>query len=218
MPYSVEHLSELSPIAGGSQERRTRGDSELQPTHLPDVFLKVVPGEVVNLSRSAIEVLHTAGEQYAPADFQQKKFGDVKDESRRDILPFAKDNTNLNGIIDEEEGWDITFIREKRSEWDQKLLEESLGVLYTSYVFEDLVITIKIAHGTIDKENVRTAVREALSSLGIKDDDVSKIMKEDISLRLDEDGINQLVADGKPLLEGAKRDRVIYKLRPDKIK
>lgn len=217
MPYPVEYRPELPPITGGSQERRKKGDSELQPTHLPGVFLKVAPGEEVNLSRSAIEVLHRAGEQYAPADFQQKDLEKLKRESRSDILPIAQSHQNLRGIVDEEKGWEITIIPEVRKEWNQEILERSLGILYTSYVFEDLILTINIAHGTIDKVKVKTAVREALRGLGIDDDGISQIMKEEISLRLDEDGINQLVADGKPLLPGAKEEKVIWKLRPDKI-
>lgn len=218
MSYPVEYRPELPPIAGGAQERRKRGDSELQPTHLPGVFLKVTPGTEVNLSRSTIDVLHRAAGQYAPADFRQKDLEGTKGETRLDIFPIAQANQNLRGILDEEDGWEITIIPEVRKKWNQPILEQSLGILYSTHVFEDLVLTINIAHGTIDKAKVKTAVREALRGLGIDDNGISQIMKEEISLRLDEDGINQLVAEGRvTLAPGAKEEKVTWKLRPDKI-
>jgi len=227
MPYTPEYRRELMPpISGGEPEREKKGKFPLQSTHIEGVSLKVDKDKEVDILKKTVETLYEVGKEFTSADFGQKGLGKERGTKRKTIVEIAKDHENLRGLVSEVDDWEITITPKIKREWNRKVLQESLGILYSSLTREDYTAKINIPQGAvtttgevIDREKVRHTVREALRGLGLEDSDISAIMKEEISMRLDEDELRQAVAEGRAKLpeEAVKEEIITWTVKANKL-
>lgn len=185
-------------------ERKKIGEFELQPTDLPGIFLQVEKGAEVEISELDIRRLQEFAHAFAETEFGIRDLRGRRGESRPELIQIAKSHEGLRGLVSEFEGFRVTITRKVKREWDPEVLQEALGILYTAFVSEDYEVSINIPQGAktatgelINREKISEAIRQALSSMGLNEEDISAILGECVSPRVDTRALQKAIEEGR---------------------
>lgn len=210
---SPESLPGLRP--GSIAEQGRRGRDRLfatVPTHIPGVSLRVEPGVEPDILRRTIEELASLARDYAIRKFQIDELTSQQKGPDKEIKTLAQTHTGLRGVQSEEGKFILNVIPRDSVIWDHPLLKESLGIVYSSIVHNDLLVSISVPvgfqteKGPIEDKLLRKVLTQALIDLGLKEDDLQKIMEIEVKQRVDEKTLEEMIEKGRvSLLEGTKQ-------------
>lgn len=196
------------------------------PTELPGVQLRVEPGTKLDILRKTIESFHQLAKQFAGVKFQIDDLDTQQTPRREEIISVAKEHEGLRGLISEEDNFVLTVTPREKIIWNRELLKESMGIVYSAVTREDLAVNVSVPVGfvtkkgvTISEEVMAKAIGEALVDLGISQEDLAKVMRQEVNITLDEEKVTEMVNQGRvKLLEGAKTLEITWQVRADRLK
>ncbi len=199
---------------------------ETFPTELPGVQLRIEPGIKLDILQRTIGSFYQLAKQFAEGKFQIDDLTNQQIPRRKEIIGVAKKHEGLRGLISEEDKFVLTVSPSEKIIWDQKLLKESLGIAYSAVTREELAVNVLIPVGfltekgvTISEEVMTKAIGEALANLGISQEDLAKVMRQEVNISLDEKKVAEMVNQGQVKLpEGAKTSEITWTVRVDLLK
>lgn len=207
-------------------ERKRKERFGTLPTELPGVQLRTEPGTKLNIMRKTIENFYQLARQFAEIKFKIDKLTDQQASLRDEIIGLAKKHEGLRGLTSEVDNFVLTVIPKEEIIWDRELLKESLGITYSAVVREDLIVNVTIPVGfrtkkgvTISGEVLEKAIRKALVNLGISEEDLTKVMRQEVNITPDEEKIAEMVNLGQvKLFTGTKTSEITWQARVDRLK
>jgi len=207
-------------------EKKRKERFETFPTELPGVQLRIEPGIELDILRKTIESFYQLAKQFAEVKFQIDDLTDQQDPRREEIIGTAKEHEGLRGLTSEEDNFVLTVTPREKVIWNRELLKESMGIAYSAVIREDLAVNVLVPVGfptekgiTISEEVMAKAIGEALTNLGISEEDLAKVMHQEVNISLDEEKVAEMVNQGRvKLLEGAKSSEITWAVRVDRLK
>jgi len=207
-------------------EKKRKERFETFPTELPGVQLRIEPGIELDILRKTIESFYQLAKQFAEVKFQIDDLTDQQDPRREEIIGTAKEHEGLRGLTSEEDNFVLTVTPREKVIWNRELLKESMGIAYPAVTREDLAVNVLVPVGfptekgiTISEEVMAKAIGEALTNLGISEEDLAKVMHQEVNISLDEEKVAEMVNQGRvKLLEGAKSSEITWAVRVDRLK
>lgn len=205
---------ESSPRVPPVFEKQTRGKDRFAtaPTHIPGVSLRAEPGVEVDILRKTVEDLALLATKYAERKFQIDKLTSNQKGPDKEIKTLAQTHEGLRGVQSEEDNFVLSVFPKDSVTWNHPLLQESTGIAYSSVVHQDLVVSISVPlgfqteKGPIEDKLLRQVLTQALIDLGLKENDLQKIMEMSVTQRVDEETLEKMIQGGKvSLLEGTKQ-------------
>lgn len=184
-------------------------------THIRGVLIRIEPGTDIkpDTLKKVAETLYPLARDHAFRHFEIKGLASQQEDSDKGIKDLAKTNEGLRGAQSEEDNFVVSVIPSDSVTWNHPLLQESMGgVAYSSVVHQDMVVSISVPlgfqteKGPIEDALLRQVLTQALIDLGLKEDDLQKIMDMNIVQRVDEKTLEKMIEDRKvTLLEGTKQ-------------
>ena len=208
----------------GEKKRKERFESF--PTELPGVQLRIEPGIKLDILQRTIGSFYQLAKQFAEVKFQVDNLTEQQEPRREEIIGVAKGHEGLRGLISEEDNFVLTVTPREKIIWNRELLKESMGIAYSAVTREDLAVNVSVPVGfvtekgvTISEEVMAKAIGEALANLGISQEDLAKVMRQEVNITLDEEKVTEMVNQGRvKLLEGAKSSEITWTARVDRLK
>ena len=207
-------------------EKKRKERFETFPTELPGVQLRIEPGIELDILRKTIESFYQLAKQFAEVKFQIDDLTDQQAPRKEEIVGVAKGHEGLRGLSSEEDNFILTVIPRESIIWNRDVLKESMGIAYSAVTREALAVNVSIPVGfvtekeiTISEEVMAKAIGEALTNLGISEEDLAKVMHQEVNISLDEEKVAEMVNQGRvKLLEGAKSSEITWAVRVDRLK
>jgi len=206
-------------------EKKKKERFETVLTHLPGVQLRKEPGITLDILRKTIVSFYQSAKEYAKTHWQIEALSDQQKPQREEIIKVVKENEGLRGLISEEDNFVLTVGPREKITWDRELLKKSLGIAYPAVAREDLVVNLSIPVGfvtpkvTISEKLLREALSKALIDLGISQQNLKKIMQQEIVPSLDEKKLAEMINQGRvKLLPGARTAEITWSVRVDRLK
>jgi hypothetical protein len=207
-------------------EKKKKERFETVPTHLPGVQLRKEPGVLLDILRKTVTTFYQVAKEFAKTHWQIRDLTGQQDLLREKIIDLVKGNEGLRGIISEEDNFVLTISPREKVSWDQKLLKKSLGIVYSAITREELVVNISIPVGfvtpkvTISEKLLSDVLSKALiENLGISQQDLKKIMRQEVVLSLDEKKLTEMINQGQvKLLPGTQTIEIIWSVRVDRLR
>src|SRR3989344_64286 len=206
-----------NPGDSGVQRRRDRERFALFGTHLPGISLRVAPGIDLDILRKTTEKLASLAREYAGRYFRIKELDSEQQTVSGEIKALAQAHEGLRGIQSEEDNFVLNVFPRESVAFDPELLRESLGVAYSSLVHEDYVVSISVPSGLptetgpVDSQLLNQVLTQALIDLGLKREDLGKIMEKKVIQRVDEKTLEEMIKNGKvSLLEGTRKTETTW--------
>jgi len=208
----------------GEKKRKERFESF--PTELPGVQLRIEPGIKLDILQRTIGSFYQLVKQFAEVKFQVDNLTEQQEPRREEIIGVAKGHEGLRGLISEEDNFVLTVTPREKIIWNRELLKESMGIAYSAVTREDLAVNVSVPVGfvtekgvTISEEVMAKAIGEALANLGISQEDLAKVMRQEVNITLDEEKVTEMVNQSRvKLLEGAKTSEITWQVRVDRLK
>jgi predicted kinase len=207
-------------------EKKRKERFETFPTELPGVKLRIEPETKLDILRKTIESFYQLAKEFARVKFQIDDLTNQQDSRREEIIGIAKEHKGLRGLTSEKDNFVLTVIPREKVIWNRELLKESLGIAYSAVTREELVVSISIPIGfvtekgvTISEEVMEKVIKKALTNLGIPREELTKVMRQEVNVTLDEEKLTEMVNQGQvKLLEGAKTSEITWQVRVDRLK
>ena len=207
-------------------EKKRKERFETFSTKLPGVQLRIEPGVEPDILQKTIEKFYQLSKQFAEVKFQIDDLDAQQTPRREEVIGVAKEHEGLRGLTSEEDNFVLTVIPREKIVWNRELLKESMGIAYSAVTREGLGVNVSIPVGfvtekgiTISEEVMSGAIGEALTNLGISQEDLAKVMRKEVNLSLDEEKVTEMVNQGQiKLLEGAKTSEITWTVRVDRLK
>lgn len=183
-------------------------------TYLPGVSLRVEPGVEIDPDtlKKPIRTLYSLAKSYASRYLREKKLQSQQKKSGEEIKTLAQTHNGLRGVQSEEDNFVLSVFPRESISYDPKFLEESTGIAFSTIAHKDLVVAISIPvgfqtnRGPIGEEILKQVLSEALTGLGLPEDDLAKVMVTGVRIRVDEKRLEEMVKNGQvTLLEGTKQ-------------
>lgn len=194
------------------KKRTTRERFVTVPTHIPGVSLRAEPSVELDILRKTMEELASLAKGYVKRKFQIDELTAQQKGPDKEIKTLAQTHEGLRGVQSEEDNFVLSVIPRKIVTWDQSLLQESTGIAYSSFVHQDLAVSISVPlgfqteKGLLEDKLLRQVLTQALIDLGLKENDLQKIMKMNVVQRVDEETLEKMIQDGRiSLLEGTRQ-------------
>jgi hypothetical protein len=192
-------------------------------THVPGVVLKVEPGTDLKLARKTIEELLNLARTYFDLDRQKKQVISEQETPDETIKGLAAAHEGLRGIQSADDNFVLTVFPKEKTDWDQDLLEKSLGGSFSAVAHPDVTISVSVPtglqtrrKGLMTTELVQRVIRQALIDTGLEEEDVDKIIKTEVNLRVDSKKLDEMVAAKKVILaEGARTTKITWTINAD---
>jgi len=207
-------------------EKKRKERFETFPTELPGVQLRIEPGIKLDILQRTIGSFYQLAKQFAEVKFQVDNLTEQQEPRREEIIGVAKGHEGLRGLISEEDNFVLTVTPREKIIWNRELLKESMGIAYSAVTREDLAVNVSVPVGfvtekgvTISEEVMAKAIGEALANLGISQEDLAKVMRQEVNITLDEEKVTEMVNQSRvKLLEGAKSSEITWTARVDRLK
>jgi len=204
-------------------EKKTKRRFKLLPTILPEIEVKSEPGTELNLSSGTFELFYNLSQEYARKHWKITSLNKQQKEQREKITKMAKANNGLRGIISERDSFNLTVSPTEKVSWNRDKLRKSMGALYSLAVKEVTTISITIPPvGTTRKnqeELVEKVMKRALIHLGINRKEIDKLIRKEISIDVDQEKLDEMVAQDKvKLLPKTKKSEITWRIRVDPLK
>lgn len=208
------------------KEKKRKKRFETLPTELPGVQLRIEPGIKLDILQKTIENLYRLARDYTRLKWQLDNLTEEQNSSRDKIIEIAGDHEGVRGLSSERDNFVLTVSPRESISRNQEKFKKSLGITYATVVSEDLQLTISIPLGfvtkkgnTISEEMVTKTIEGALIELGISAGDLSKIMHQEVKMRVDEKKLAEMIERNQvKLLAGAQTSEITWNLRVDKLK
>jgi len=206
-------------------ERKPKERFESLSTQLEGVKLRVEPGIKLDILRKTIDAFYGVARLFTKIKFQIDDLMDQQDSSRKEIIEVVKEHEGLRGLSSEIDNFVLTVIPREKVTWNRKLLQKSMGAAYSALVREDLVVTVSIPvvfvtqkKKIISEEIVEKTIRRALVNLGISQEDLARIMHQEVNITVDEEKLTEMVNQGQVKLPaGAKTSEISWAVRVDRL-
>ena len=207
-------------------EKKRKERFETFPTELPGVQLRIEPGIKLDILQRTIGSFYQLAKQFAEVKFQVDNLTEQQEPRREEIIGVAKGHEGLRGLISEEDNFVLTVTPREKIIRNRELLTESMGIAYSAVTREDLAVNVSVPVGfvtekgvTISEEVMAKAIGEALANLGISQEDLAKVMRQEVNITLDEEKVTEMVNQSRvKLLEGAKSSEITWTARVDRLK
>lgn len=206
-------------------EKKRKERFETFPTELTGVYLRIEPGIKIDILQKTIQKFYQLAKRFAAIKFLIDSLTNQQIPLREEIINIAKRHDGLCGIISEKDDFVLTIVPREKITWDRELLKKSMGIAYSAVVREELVVKISIPVGfvtkkgiTISEKVITKAISEALMNLGISQEDLSKVMHQEVILTPDEEKLTEMINQGRiKLLKGARNSEITWQIRVDKF-
>jgi len=207
-------------------EKKRKERFETYPTELPGVQLRIEPGTKLDILRKTIRNFYQLAKQFAEVKFQIDDLDSQQMLRREEIIGVAKEHDGLRGIISGDDNFVLTVAPREKIIWNRELLKKSMGIAYSAVARENLVVNISVPVGfrtekgiTISEKVITKAIRETLVNLGISKNDLAKVMRQEVSIIIDEEKMTKMVNQGQvKLSEGIKTSEITWIVRVDRLK
>lgn len=189
------------------------------PTHIDGVELRVTTGTEVKLPRDVIELFYQLAVAYYKAKLLIERTSATQKARRKELISYAEGIAGLRGLRSEPDDCDLLVVRKETISYDPVIMKLAMGVAYQAYFTEELVATITIPLSLVTEEQVRLGLMKLLQELGVPAGDVDMLLRTELQLRVDEEKVEQLLADGRLALpEGARTVEVDWAVEAEQLR
>lgn len=197
----------------------TRSEYEFVRTETPRVELRVLKGQGRTIPEEVLSSFLEVAKEYAEMKWKLDELTVAQKKRREKLLQFVSAIPGLRGVHSLRDGFSLLAVeREKKVIWDRSLLKTSLGEAYPILVSEELVATISVPEQLTTEEKLRAGVAKLLAELGVPEADIPKLLKTELSLLIDTQKLESLLAEGRmELLPGTRETKVDWAIEVDLV-
>jgi len=185
---------------------------ETFPTHIKGVQLRREPNVELDILRKTTEKLYDLAREYYKTKRKIDKLEEARLLVREQILEIVQKIKGLRGLISDK--FVLTTFPSEKVSYDRGPLKRSLKISYPAIVRETLVVSISVPVGfvtekgiTISEEILEKTIKKALMSIGISEEELPKVMNQEIKIDVNEDKLNKMISQGKVKLESGARKK-----------
>jgi len=194
---------------------------------LPGIVLKTEPKSQLNSPVSMIaRDLYQPAKKYAKTQFIIDRLSKLQKERKEEIINTVKKHDGLRGITSEEDKFSLTVFPSEKITWDNELLKKSLTLVYPMAVKETTTISVSVPlkliankkEVLISGKTIERTIRKSLIGLGIPQKELTKLMKKDININVDEEILNEMIKLHQvELLPGTRESEITWKIRANPL-
>ncbi|MCK4355139.1 hypothetical protein KAW43_02165 [Candidatus Parcubacteria bacterium] len=191
------------------------------PTHIKGVQLRREPDVELDILRKTTEEFYDLARKYYTIKCEIDRLDEAKRLGREQILKIAQKTKGLRGLISEKDNFVLTAFPSEKVSYDRDLLRQSLQISYPAIVRETLIVSVFVSAGfvtkkgiTISEEILQKTIRKALMGLGISEEELPKVMSQEINIDVNERKLKSMVDKGKVKLEsGTRKEKTTWNVK-----
>lgn len=186
-------------------------------TEIEGVKLQVEPNIKEGLGRNVIQKFYRLAKSFFNLKLRLEKLSNSQEKIRSKIIELVESQEGLRGILSESDNFILTLVPREKISWNRELLKNSLGVIYSTVVSEELLINISIPIGKITKEGIEISaeaiidkIKNSLISLGISPEDLNKMVYHEVKISVDEEKLQELIEQNRVILLPSAQEKEIF--------
>lgn len=193
--------------------RQTREDRfARQSTEVAHVQLRKERGTEVVMFLPTLAQLIEISREYHDAKIQEKVIGGEQSVRHEEIVRIAQGHPGFRGVVNEQTRVALTvYPRDDEVKWDEKLLREGLGSLFSAVAGRRYTLGIPTRLVTpvgevVDAEQIWAIIKKTVvDTLGLPEEDVVRSLNVEPKLDVDEPSLFQLIAQKRVTLPEGTR-------------